>query len=50
MSQVNMKGITSENWQEALGLSVNTEQQKFVAVVTPPVAIALAKAYIKTRR
>ncbi|MDM5155354.1 GNAT family N-acetyltransferase [Bacillus sp. DX1.1] len=39
--------ITSENWREALGLSVNIEQQDFVAAVTPPVAIALAKAYIR---
>lgn len=47
MSQVNLKRITSENWREALRLSVNIEQRKFVAAVTPPVAIALAKAYIK---
>lgn len=47
MSQVSFKKITSENWREALGLSVNIEQQEFVAAVTPPVAIALAKAYIR---
>ena len=47
MSQVRMKKITTENWREALELSVDTEQQKFVAAVTPPVAIALAKAYIR---
>ncbi|MBD0383292.1 GNAT family N-acetyltransferase [Paenibacillus sedimenti] len=47
MSQVTLKRITSENWREALGLSVNVEQQEFVAAVTPPVAIALAKAYIR---
>jgi diamine N-acetyltransferase len=39
--------INSENWREALELSVNIEQQKFVASITPPVAIALAKAYIR---
>lgn len=47
MSQVTLKRITSENWREALELSVNVEQQEFVAAVTPPVAIALAKAYIR---
>ncbi|WP_231503913.1 MULTISPECIES: GCN5 family acetyltransferase [unclassified Bacillus (in: firmicutes)] len=47
MSHVNLKKITSTNWREALNLSVNIEQQKFVSEVTPPVAIALAKAYIK---
>ncbi|MEH7886076.1 GNAT family N-acetyltransferase [Bacillus sp. JJ1609] len=36
-----------KNWREALALSVHPEQQKFVASVTPPVAIALAKAYIR---
>jgi len=47
MNQVALKKIDSENWREALGLSVRTEQQRFVAAVTPPVAIALAKAYVK---
>lgn len=42
-----MVKINSENWREALELSVNIEQQKFVASITPPVAIALAKAYIR---
>lgn len=47
MSQVTLKKITSDNWREALTLSVNIKQQKFVSEVTPPVAIALAKAYIR---
>lgn len=47
MSKVSLKKITSENWREALSLSVSPKQQKFVAAVTPPVAIALAKAYIR---
>ncbi|MCI0765083.1 GNAT family N-acetyltransferase [Bacillus sp. TL12] len=47
MSQVTLKKITSDNWREALTLSVNIEQQKFVSEITPPVAIALAKAYIR---
>lgn len=47
MSQVSLKIITAENWREALELSVNVEQQEFVAAVTPPVVIALAKAYVR---
>ncbi|MGM0851386.1 MAG: GNAT family N-acetyltransferase [Bacillota bacterium] len=47
MSFIELKIITSENWREALKLSVHEEQQKFVASVNPPVAIALAKAYIR---
>ena len=47
MSRVSLKLITSENWREALELSVDAVQQKFVASVSPPVAIALAKAYIR---
>jgi diamine N-acetyltransferase len=47
MSKIVLKKINSENWREALGLSVNADQQKFVAAVSPPVAIALAKAYIR---
>ena len=47
MSRVSLKLITSENWREALELSVDAQQQKFVAAVSPPVAIALAKAYIR---
>lgn len=47
MSQVSLKIITADNWRDALELSVDAEQQKFVAAGTPPVAIALAKAYIR---
>ncbi|WP_410982925.1 GNAT family N-acetyltransferase [Bacillus cereus] len=47
MSHVNLKKITCTNWREALNLSVNIEQQRFVSEVTPPVAIALAKAYVR---
>lgn len=47
MDKVELKKIDSDNWREALGLSVYGEQQRFVAAVTPPVAIALTKAYIK---
>lgn len=47
MTMIGFRKIDSENWRVAMELSVSTEQQKFVASVTPPVAIALAKAYIK---
>lgn len=47
MCKVELRKINSENWREALQLSVSVEQQKFVADVTPPVAIALVKAYVK---
>lgn len=47
MSNIEIKLISSDNWREALKLSVYDEQQKFVASVNPPVAIALAKAYIR---
>ncbi|MGM9987071.1 MAG: GNAT family N-acetyltransferase [Bacillaceae bacterium] len=47
MSTIKIIKINAENWREALALSVHDEQQKYVASVTPPVAIALAKAYIK---
>ncbi|MGP4078728.1 GNAT family N-acetyltransferase [Pseudalkalibacillus sp. R45] len=47
MSNITLQIITSDNWREALELSVHEVQQKFVASVNPPVAIALAKAYIR---
>ena len=47
MSNIVIKIISSDNWREALELSVHDEQQKFVASINPPVAIALAKAYIR---
>ncbi|MEH7111744.1 hypothetical protein V7124_05090 [Neobacillus niacini] len=47
MSEICIRLISSDNWREALELSVHDEQQRFVASVNPPVAIALAKAYIR---
>jgi diamine N-acetyltransferase len=47
MSGICIKLISSDNWREALELSVHDEQQKFVASINSPVAIALAKAYIR---
>ncbi|MGM0853490.1 MAG: GNAT family N-acetyltransferase [Bacillota bacterium] len=47
MSEINIKLISSDNWRDALELSVHDEQEKFVASIHPPVAIALAKAYVR---
>ncbi|WQI95321.1 GNAT family N-acetyltransferase, partial [Rossellomorea vietnamensis] len=47
MSEIHIKLISSDNWRDALELSVHDEQQKFVASIHPPAAIALAKAYIR---
>ncbi|MGD6849275.1 N-acetyltransferase [Rossellomorea aquimaris] len=47
MSDISIKLISADNWREALELSVHDEQLKFVASIHPPVAIALAKAYIR---
>jgi len=47
MSNIKLKMINAKNWREAMELSVHKEQEKFVASVSPPVAIALAKAYIR---
>ncbi|TPV42221.1 GNAT family N-acetyltransferase [Bacillus dicomae] len=40
---VQLKVVTRENWEEALKLQVKENQLKFV----PPVAVSLAKVYIK---
>lgn len=47
MARIELRKIDSENWREALELSVFDDQQRFVAAVSLPVAIALAKAYIR---
>ncbi|MCM3718072.1 GNAT family N-acetyltransferase [Fictibacillus phosphorivorans] len=47
MNLIKFKKIDSESWRAAMELSVSPEQEKFVASITPPVAIALAKAYIR---
>ncbi|CRK81593.1 GNAT family N-acetyltransferase [Neobacillus massiliamazoniensis] len=41
--KVQLKRVTRENWEEALKLKVKNEQSKFA----PPVAVSLAKVYIK---
>ncbi|MFT4415867.1 GNAT family N-acetyltransferase [Fredinandcohnia humi] len=38
-----LKKVTRENWEEALNLKVEKQQEKFA----PPVAVSLAKVYIK---
>jgi len=47
MSEITMREVTRDNWQEALGLAVHPEQQRFIAGYVPIAAIALAKAYIR---
>lgn len=47
MSDISIKLISDDNWREALELSVHDEQLKYVSSIHPPVAIALAKAYIR---
>ncbi|WP_260288766.1 GNAT family N-acetyltransferase [Peribacillus aracenensis] len=41
--KVHLKCVTRENWEEALALKVKKQQSNFV----PPVAVSLAKIYIK---
>ncbi|PJN88928.1 GNAT family N-acetyltransferase [Bacillus sp. mrc49] len=41
--KVRLKCVTRENWEEALALKVKERQRNFV----PPVAVSLAKVYIK---
>lgn len=47
MAVVTIRGVTRENWREALRLAVHPEQLRFVSEVTPVAAIALAKAYVR---
>ena len=46
-STLTLRAITSENWTEALALTVFPAQQRFVAGYVPIAAIALAKAYVR---
>lgn len=41
--KIELKKVTRDNWEEALGLSVKEEQSKFA----PAPAVSLAKVYIK---
>ncbi len=43
---VELREVTPANWQEALRLAVYPDQQRFIAMYAPIVAIALAKAYL----
>src|SRR5689334_17316135 len=45
--EIAIRAVTSENWREALGLSVRPEQQRFISEYSPIAAIALAKAYVR---
>lgn len=40
---IELRPITAENWEQAIGLCVSPEQAQFV----PSVAVSLAKAYIR---
>ena len=50
MPAITLREVTRDNWRTALDLAVQPELQHFVAGVVPPVAIALAKAYIRPNR
>ncbi len=47
MENVTLRDITQENWREALRLTVQPDQQRFISEYTPIVALALAKAYVR---
>ncbi len=46
MTVITLRDITRENWREALALSVQPDQQRFVADYEPIVLVGLAKAYV----
>jgi diamine N-acetyltransferase len=45
--EVTLQEVDRTNWREALALDVRPEQRHFVSDRAPPVAMALAKAYIR---
>lgn len=47
MEHLALCGITQENWREALRLTVQPDQQRFISDYSPIVALALAKAYLR---
>lgn len=46
MTLITLREITRENWREALQLTVQPDQQRFVADYAPIVLVGLAKAYV----
>jgi diamine N-acetyltransferase len=44
---ITLRAITSDNWRAALALNIAPEQMPFVSDSPAPVAIALAKAFIR---
>jgi diamine N-acetyltransferase len=44
---ITLQPVTRANWRQTLTLTVDAEQQRFVAGISPPAAVALAKAYIR---
>ncbi|MGZ3582031.1 MAG: GNAT family N-acetyltransferase, partial [Ktedonobacterales bacterium] len=47
METIELRDVTQENWREALRLTVQPDQQRFISDYTPIVALALAKAYVR---
>jgi diamine N-acetyltransferase len=47
MAAISLREVTQNNWRDTLHLSVNPDQQRFVADYTPIAAIALAKAFVR---
>ena len=47
MEEIALRDVTQDNWREALRLTVQPDQQRFIAEYTPIVALALAKAYVR---
>ena len=44
---IHLQQVDESNWQDAMGLAVRPEQQRFIADNLPIVAVALSKAYIR---
>jgi diamine N-acetyltransferase len=44
---ITLQPVTRANWRQTLTLTVDAQQQRFVAATSPPAAVALAKAYIR---
>lgn len=47
MDAIELRDVAQENWREALRLTVQPDQQRFISDYTPIVALALAKAYVR---
>ena len=45
--KISLQAVTRENWRATLALTVQPDQQRFIADYAPIAAIALAKAYVR---